>query len=154
MKTTIQWLDQAKAQHSLSDYSLAPKLGISRGQISRYRTGVDFLSDDAAIKLAALLGMESPAEIIASAHAERAKSEDVRAFWAQWADKLSGVAASIFLASGLVGGLAASPDAQSATRSHSDSKSTQSDIYIVSSRKRKKKAPSRGFWAFNPLAFA
>lgn len=131
MKTTIQWLDEAKKKHGLTDYAIAPKLGIGRGQVSKYRNGLDFLSDDAAIKLAALLDMESPAEIIASAHAERAKSEDVRAFWAQWAEKLSGVAASIFLASGLVGGLAASPDAQSATRSQSDSKTVHTDIYIV-----------------------
>lgn len=85
MKSTIQWLDAAKQMHSLSDYALAPKLGVGRGQISRYRNGLDFLSDDAALKLAGLMGMDNAAEIIASAHAERAKSEDARAFWAQLA---------------------------------------------------------------------
>lgn len=128
---TTKWLDKAKTKLGVSDYALAPLLGISRGQMSNYRTGRDFLSDDVALKLADLLEMESAAQIIASAHAERAKSEDVRAFWATWADKLSGVAASIFLASGLVGGLGASPDAHSATRSQTDSKTTATDIYIV-----------------------
>ena len=100
MKTTIQWLDAAKAKHSLSDYALAPKLGIGKGQMSRYRNGYDFLSDDVAIKLADLLGMESPAEIVASAHAERAKSDDVKAFWSAWAERLGGVAAGFLIAVG------------------------------------------------------
>lgn len=93
MKTTIEWLDEAKAKHDLSDYALAPLLGVGRGQISRYRNGHDYLSDEAAIKLAELLGMKSPRAIIASAHAERAKSDDVRKFWERWA----GVAASVML---------------------------------------------------------
>lgn len=128
---TTKWLDKAKEKHGLSDYALAPLLGISRSQMSKYRGGNDFLSDDSAIKLAALLGMQDASPIIASAHAERAKSDDVRAFWSQWADKLSGVAASIMLASGLMGGLGASPDAQARTSSQNNSGSTVTDLYIV-----------------------
>jgi predicted transcriptional regulator len=124
MKTTPEWLDAAKAKHGLSDYALAPKLGITRSQMSRYRNGADFLSDDAAIKMADLLGMDSPAEIIASAHAERAKSEDVRAFWAAWAEKLGGVAATILVTAGMGGGLMAPPDAQAAGRSQIPSNSS------------------------------
>lgn len=30
MKTTIDWLDAAKQQHDLSDYALAPLLGVTR----------------------------------------------------------------------------------------------------------------------------
>lgn len=93
MKTTAQWLDAAKEKHSLSDYALAPKLGITRSQMSRYRNGADYLSDDAAMKLAELLEID-PAQIIASAHAERAKSEPARAFWMQWAERLGGVTAA------------------------------------------------------------
>lgn len=101
MKTTTQWLDEAKNKHSLSDYALAPKLGVGRGQMSKYRNGHDFLSDDVAIKLAELLGMDNPAEIIASAHAERAKSAEVREFWSAWAQRLGGVAAGVLLAVGM-----------------------------------------------------
>lgn len=101
MKTTIQWLDAAKAKHSLSDYALAPKLGIGKGQMSRYRNGYDFLSDDVAIKLAELLGMDNPAEIIASAHAERAKSSEVREFWSALAERLGGIAAGVLIAVGV-----------------------------------------------------
>lgn len=99
MLTTIEWLDRAKAKHSLSDYALAPLLGVGRGQISRYRNGHDYLSDDAAIKLAALLEMENPAPIIASAHAERAKTAEARGFWERWA----AVAAGVVLAVGVAG---------------------------------------------------
>lgn len=82
---TTKWLDRAKEKLGLSDYALAPMLGLSRSQISNYRNGRDFLSDDAALKLANLLEMDSPAVIIASSHAERAKSDDARAFWSQLA---------------------------------------------------------------------
>ncbi len=122
MKTTVQWLDTAKKLHSLSDYALAPKLGISKAQISRYRTGADFLSDDAAMKLAELLKIE-PAQIVASAHAERAKSEPARAFWIQWAERLGGVTAAVAIGVGLAG-----------APTQSDAKSAQkeaSSVYYV-----------------------
>lgn len=99
MKTTIEWLDAAKAKHNLSDYALAPRLGVGRGQISKYRTGRDFLSDDAALKLAELLELKSAQPIIASAHAERAKTDDARQFW----ERLAGVAAGVVLAVGVTG---------------------------------------------------
>ena len=99
--STTKWLDKAKEHLGLSDYALAPLIGVSKSQMSRYRTGLDFLSDDAAIKLAELLGMDSPAQIIASAHAERAKSAEVREFWSAWAERLGGIAAGVFLAVGM-----------------------------------------------------
>lgn len=96
--STTRWIDKAKEKHGLSDYALAPHLGIGRGQMSRYRNGLDFLSDDAAIKLAALLEMDDPAPIIASAHAERAKTKEAKVFW----ERLAGVAATLCLAVGVV----------------------------------------------------
>ena len=103
MKTTIEWLDLAKAKHGLSDYALAPLLGVGRGQVSRYRNGHDFLSEEAALKLAALLELSNPAPVIASAHAERAKSAEVRAFW----ERFAAVAATVVMAVGV--GAAPSP---------------------------------------------
>ena len=111
MKTTPQWLDAAKTMHSLSDYALAPKLGITRSQMSRYRTGADYLSEEAALKLADLLRVDA-AQIIASAHAERAKSGDVKAFWMQWAERLGGVTAAVVLGVGLASSPAPSQAAQ------------------------------------------
>lgn len=97
MKKSVDWLDAAKQQHGLSDYALAPLLGVSRSEMSNYRNGRAYLSDDVAIKLAELLGMDDPSLIIASAHAERAKSPAAKAFWERWA----AVAASVVFAVGL-----------------------------------------------------
>lgn len=97
MKTTVEWIDAAKQQHGLSDYALAPLLGISRSEMSNYRKGRAYLSDDVALKLAGLLEMENPAPIIASAHAERAKTAEARGFWERWA----AVAAGVLVAVGL-----------------------------------------------------
>lgn len=112
MKTTIQWLDEAKARHGLSDYALAPRLGVGKGQISRYRNGLDFLSDDAALKLAQLLEVD-PRLVIASAHAERSKSPEAREFWRRWA--AAAVAAAAF-----IGGPGGPPPAHSMTTPDSD----------------------------------
>lgn len=137
MKTTTQWLDAAKKKHGLSDYALAPLLGISRSQMSKYRGGADFLSDDAAIKLAYLLNMESPAEIVASAHAERAKSEDVKAFWSAWAERLGGVAAGFLIAVG-----ATAPTPAPAAQSQSGDGS----VYYVKSRRYQKRSTKRSIY--------
>lgn len=120
MRTTPEWLDLAKQKHGLSDYALAPMLGISRSEMSNYRKQRAYLSDDVAIKLAALLGMDNPAPIIASAHAERAKTAEARGFWERWA----AVAAGVVLA---VGAVAAPSPAQA---SQADS------VYYVKRRKR------------------
>ena len=151
MKTTVQWLDQAKTQHGLSDYALAPKLGISRSQMSKYRGGADFLSDDAAVLLAELLEV-NPIEIMASAHAERSKSEAAKAIWMQWAEKLGGVAVSVLLTAGMLAGISWTPDAHSAQRSQIPSKTAAKNLYIVSSRKRKKRQTRMGYSVFNSLA--
>lgn len=121
---TTKWLDKAKEKMGgISDYALAPKLGLSRSQISNYRNGRDFLSDDAAMKLAELLEID-PTQIIASAHAERAKSEPARAFWMQWAERLGGVTAAAVIGVGL----SAAP--APAKASYADS------VYYVNKRKR------------------
>jgi transcriptional regulator with XRE-family HTH domain len=120
MKNTVEWLDAAKQQHGLSDYALAPLLGVSRSQMSNYRNGRDYLSDDAAIKLADLLGMEDPSLIIASAHAERAKSPAAKAFWERWAAVAAGVVFAV--------GLGASPTPASAANS---AQNAANSVYYV-----------------------
>lgn len=129
--STTKWLDLAKDQLGLSDYALAPMLGVTRSQMSRYRNGHDFLSDDAAIKLAGLLGLENPAPIIASAHAERAKSDDARLFW----ERLAGVAASLAMCVGVVS--APSP-AEARAASHS-AESNASSVYYVNKRRGRRR---------------
>ncbi|MBB1602533.1 DUF3693 domain-containing protein [Variovorax sp. UMC13] len=123
MRTTTEWLDLAKAKHSLTDYALAPKLGVGRGQISKYRTGKDFLSDDAALKLAALLEMDNPAPIIASAHAERAKTSESRMFW----ERFAGLAATVVMAVGA----SAAPSPQGAQAATQLKQNVTGSLYIM-----------------------
>lgn len=81
MATTIDFLDAVKARkHVVSDYALAPVLGITRAQVSRLRNGKDYFGDSTAIQVARLLEIE-PGYVAACAHAERAKSEDEKALW-------------------------------------------------------------------------
>src|SRR6218665_1049183 len=106
----IDFLDRVKEVHSLrSDYALAPVLGASRPQGSKYRNGKDHLSDSTAIRIASLLDLD-PAYVLACIHAERASNDAVRAVWLKAADTMSrlGHAAALgflaFLASLFIGG--------------------------------------------------
>lgn len=81
MTKTIDFLDAVKARTGVaSDYALAPILGVTRASVSRLRSGHGFLGDSTAIQVAKLLEIE-PGYVMASCHAERAKSADERAAW-------------------------------------------------------------------------
>ena len=81
MSTTIQFLDAVKASAGVaSDYALAPILGVTRSQVSKWRVGKDFIGDSTAIRVADLLKIDR-AYVIACAHAERAKHDDEKAVW-------------------------------------------------------------------------
>lgn len=111
MKATVQFLDAVKSRHSIpSDYALAPMLGITRAQVSRLRHGKDFFSDVTAMKVAGLLEIDAGI-VVASAHAERAKSEGEKALWRSVIDRLGGVAACLLIG---VATLASPPPAQAA----------------------------------------
>lgn len=97
MKTTIAFIDELKARKGgISDYAVAKILGVTQQTISKYRVGKDYLGDSTAIRVAELLEIE-PAIIIASVHAERAKSESEKAVWREILEKLGGVAASVVI---------------------------------------------------------
>jgi len=86
---TIDFLDRVKEAHSLpSDYALAPFLGVSRAQVSKYRNHKDYLSDVTAIRIAELLGLDA-GYVMACIHAERSSNDETRAVWEQVADKMS-----------------------------------------------------------------
>lgn len=91
MKTSVEWIDEAELRLGLSDYAMAKKLGLSTAQMSRYRTGKQFLSDNVAIKLAELIGVD-PLPILATAAAERATSEQARAAWSRYAELVASLA--------------------------------------------------------------
>lgn len=113
MRTTVDFLDAVKARHSLpSDYALAPYLGITRAQVSRLRNQKDYLGDSTALTVAKLLELD-PAEVVAAAHAERAKTPDKKAMWESIMERLGRAAACALL------GLALAAPAPSAQASES-----------------------------------
>lgn len=97
MRTTVDFLDAVKARHALpSDYSLAPVLGITRAEVSRLRNRKSALGDSTALQVAKLLDID-PAQVIASAHAERAKHPEEKAVWQSITERLAGLAVCVLI---------------------------------------------------------
>lgn len=90
MKTTIAFLEDVKARYSLpSDYALAKRLGLSHQSMTNYRRKGTTFDDMTALRVASLLEIE-PAVVVASCHAERAKTPEERSLWASIYERLSG----------------------------------------------------------------
>jgi hypothetical protein len=86
---TQEYLDAVKAKLELpSDYALAKRLEVTSSAISAFRVGKAHLGDDTALKVAEILGRD-PIEVIAAAHAERAKNPEVQQVWEQLLEKIS-----------------------------------------------------------------
>ena len=97
MKTTNEYLDEVKTKHSLrSDYALAIKLGTGTSLIVNYRKNNGHFSDTMAVKVAELLGID-PAEVLASANAERSKCPAAKSAWERMARSFSAGAMAIFI---------------------------------------------------------
>lgn len=81
MDTTNTFLDRYKEALGLtSDYQLAQELGLSRQQISNYRTGRSFLSKEAALKIAPAIKV-SAAYALTVTLIEKAVKDDERRAW-------------------------------------------------------------------------
>lgn len=86
---TQEYLDLVRAKLGLpSDYALQKPLGVSKAQVSNYRTGKDALSDVMALRVAELTGVPV-AQVLLDAHIERSKSPAVRAAWIGVMEKIS-----------------------------------------------------------------
>lgn len=86
MKTTVEFLDAIKGKNGLtSDYQLSKLLGCTPSAIGNYRHGKSMLSDEYALKVSDLLGLEG-GYVLACIAAERSKNEKVKKAWAWWAD--------------------------------------------------------------------
>lgn len=97
MKTTRDYLDAVSARlGGVSDYRVAITLGISTQAVSRWRSGQDSIGDDAAIKVAQILGID-PAEILLSSYAAKSKNALARAALENAIRKLGGMAAALVL---------------------------------------------------------
>ena len=86
---TPEYLDLARTKLGLpSDYALQKPLGVSKAQLSRWRTGLDSLSDAMAVRVAGLCGL--PAErVLLDAHFEKAKTPEEKAAWKAIMEKIS-----------------------------------------------------------------
>ena len=81
-------IEKAKAACGVdSDYALAPKLGLTRAAVSRWRRGVSLPSDETILKLAELLELD-PAILLADFHARSSENPQVRKEWIRVRDIL------------------------------------------------------------------
>ena len=95
MKTTVYYLDKIKKVEKLgSDYALAKLIGITQSAISRYRKQISFMDDYTAVKVAKILNID-PLEIISTANAERAKTDEEKKVWKDISKNLRSAVASI-----------------------------------------------------------
>jgi plasmid maintenance system antidote protein VapI len=86
---TQDYLDAAKQKlHVQSDYALAKSLETSREYISQLRLGKRPMSDEVALKLATVLGI-NPIQTLAQCQAERSKNPEIQAAWASLLEKIS-----------------------------------------------------------------
>ena len=127
-----QWIDRVKAYKGLpSDYAAADVLGLSRFTVSGYRKRPNATLDEKiAVKVAHVLNIQ-PAVVLADQAMELSKDEEAKTAWGAVLERLGGMAASVFLTAGLVGGLASSPDARSAGSSQNNSNQPIENLYIV-----------------------
>jgi hypothetical protein len=94
MQTSREFLDAVKRRHSLtSDYQLAKFLQVSRQRISANLHGGVIINDEAALKVAEALELDS-GYVLACLAAERSKTATARAAWL----KLAGAAAAVLAA--------------------------------------------------------
>jgi predicted transcriptional regulator len=141
MKTTIDYLDELRIKLQLpSDYAVAKALGCTRASVSRYRNGVGSFDDATAIKVADLLGLE-PLEIIAAANFERAKDEHSQNVWASIWGKVAGAIVPSLIACAV--GLSVAPTSKAAESGNTNTASSGS-LYIMSNRRRDRKASVSG----------
>ncbi len=101
MKTTIALLAAVKKKHGgISDYKLAPLLGVTRSQVSLYQNGRCYLSDEVGATVAAELDLPLLAVLAALAE-ERAKTPAMRDAWRDAVKAFGGIAAAVLLGIGL-----------------------------------------------------
>jgi len=86
---TIEYLRAVKSRLGInSDYALAKSLGVTRSAVSKLQKGDVAFSDDVALTVAEILGVE-PIAVIAAANAERAKTPEQKARWVGLMEKFS-----------------------------------------------------------------
>jgi len=86
--TSLEYLEAVKERLGItSDYALAARLGITRSAVSKFQKGAVF-GDDVALTVAEILQL-NPLVVIASANAERSKTDEQKARWMDVVEKFS-----------------------------------------------------------------
>lgn len=87
-------IDQARTRANLpSDYALAKAIGISQSNVTGWRKGKRHPSDEEAVQLATLAGLEEM-QVIAAIHYECATTEKKKEFWKCYLES-RGIAATL-----------------------------------------------------------
>jgi transcriptional regulator with XRE-family HTH domain len=113
MNRTMELLEAVKKRQGISsDYALAGFMGVTRAQISKYRCDRESLSDEKALWVADLLGLDA-GYVLAMMNAERAdRAQNTAAAtaWEKVVDRLKtlGPVALLFLAAGPAVGMVSS----------------------------------------------
>lgn len=142
MKTTCDYLDAVAVRlGGASDYRVAMTLGISPQAICNWRKGRDSIGDDAAIKVAEILGID-PAEILLSSYAAKSKNAMARVALENAIRKLGGAAAALALS---VLALFSSSDVSAATMPTAQNQVGDSLYYVKSQWQAVKAALCRFF---------
>lgn len=114
--TIDELLDKAKTRSNLpSDYALAKAMGIERQIISQWRKGRRHPSNEEAVQLATLAGLEEM-QVIAQIEYETAKNEHKKEFWKHFIES-RGLTA-IFAMSALACTIAITPETAEASVLH------------------------------------
>lgn len=86
---TVEYLQQTKKVLKIeSDYALAKALNVTRSAISSHMTGRTTLSDETAVKVAAIIGKHAGI-VMLDMHREREKNPEVKAVWSAVMEKFS-----------------------------------------------------------------
>ena len=118
MKTAAEWLDAIKRKHKVtSDWAVSKLLETDHAAISHYRAGRRAFDPYMAVKVAALLDLD-PLKVIASAEAERARTDDKKEFWKR-------LAACVLIAAGAGSVSLTPPPAQAAGSLHNSGSASE-----------------------------
>lgn len=99
--TIIELLDQAKTRANLkSDYALAKAMGVHTGTVANWRKGKQHPSDEEAVQLATLAGLDEM-QVIAAIHYETATSEKKKEFWKCYLESRGVAATACMIALGV-----------------------------------------------------
>lgn len=94
--TVIELIEQAKSSANLkSDYALAKAMGVHTGTVANWRKGKQHPSDEEAVQLATLAGIDEM-KVIALIHYECATNEKKKEFWKNYIES-RGLAATLAL---------------------------------------------------------